>query len=333
MARLLPAALGVAMGLLWLGLRQEPVFAVGGVDPGAASQEVSAEASAALSGTERSRAPDLASGAGPVAEAPAPRPQEASPSQTPVPGGPSSSDSPERSAFGEDPESRPLSLRRSGGAPASPPNAPSESLTSLMGNVVGKLVLVLALILACGAAWKRLRGALPPTASAPHDAVHVTSTVTLAPQRFLHVVTVGRQRLLVGSSPQSISLIARLDEGTRDEHASDPRAQSTLVLPSSVASPALNDAPLAASLSPPPAAPPTTGDPFGEFADWMRAFVEDGEAAPESNARPAATSPPAPGAFFRIASRPLEEGETPRRSRGPCPSLTAPWKRDEERDG
>jgi flagellar biogenesis protein FliO len=68
-------------------------------------------------------------------------------------------------------------------------------------------------MLGFAAGWKRLRGAAPAPGAQPAQAVQVSSTVSLGPQRFLHLVTVGRHQLLVGSSPQNVSLIAVLEGG------------------------------------------------------------------------------------------------------------------------
>jgi flagellar biogenesis protein FliO len=113
-----------------------------------------------------------------------------------------------------DPESQPLpSLQKS------QPDEPVEDTGSLALNVLGKLGLVVALIIAGAAVWKRWRGEPPlfggrqGAANGSAPALQVASTVALGPQRFLHLVTVGRHQLLVGSSAQSVSLIAVLEGG------------------------------------------------------------------------------------------------------------------------
>ena len=114
----------------------------------------------------------------------------------------------------DDPETRPVkSYRRPQQA------APAEDSGALAITVLGKTGVVVALMLACAAVWKRLRGAVPGIGLQPSPAMQVTSTVPLGPQRFLHLVTVGRQQLLVGSSPQSVSLIAVLEGGARPDPA------------------------------------------------------------------------------------------------------------------
>lgn len=117
----------------------------------------------------------------------------------------------------DDPESLPVAAYQ-----RSLPAAPAADPGGLAISVVGKTGLVVALMLVCAAGWKRLRGAAPLGGLAPAQAVQVTSTVPLGPQRFLHLVTVGRQQLLVGSSPQNVALIAVLEGGSRC--VSDPES-------------------------------------------------------------------------------------------------------------
>jgi flagellar biogenesis protein FliO len=113
-----------------------------------------------------------------------------------------------RKTSADDPESQPLPSAQK--APASPP---VEDTGSLALDVLVKLGLVVALMLAGAAAWKRLRGATPAQGVLAGQALQVTSTASLGPQRFLHLVTVGRHQLLVGSSPQTVCLIAVLEGG------------------------------------------------------------------------------------------------------------------------
>jgi len=107
----------------------------------------------------------------------------------------------------DDPESRPLTHYRKPGSVS----GSEEDSGSLAMNVAGKLALVVALILGCAAAWKRYQGGMPQIGQAQSHPVKVSSTVPLGPQRYLHVVTVGRRQLLLASCPQSISLIGTLD--------------------------------------------------------------------------------------------------------------------------
>lgn len=107
---------------------------------------------------------------------------------------------------GDDPEARPLTRYQKPGTARG-----EEDSGSLAMNVAGKLALVVALILGCAAAWKRFQGGMPQVGPGQSQPVKVTSTVPLGPQRFLHLVSVGRHQLLLASSPQSVSLLATLD--------------------------------------------------------------------------------------------------------------------------
>ena len=111
-------------------------------------------------------------------------------------------------AYGpDDPESRPLPRYHK----PKPVRPVEEDPGSLAMNVTGKLALVIALILGCAAAWKRFQLGTPKAGPLSPQAVTVTSTVSLGPQRLLHLVSVGQNQLLLASSPQGISLIATLD--------------------------------------------------------------------------------------------------------------------------
>lgn len=102
--------------------------------------------------------------------------------------------------------------------PANRLRKPATDPADLLGNLLGKLSLVLLLIGGCALAWKKGTGLRGKTGgarpAAPPPAVPcVTNTLTLAPQRFLHVVTVGTRQLLVSSTPQQVALVAELSEG------------------------------------------------------------------------------------------------------------------------
>lgn len=112
----------------------------------------------------------------------------------------------------EDIEKRPL---REVSADAVEPKTPkNSSLSGLIWNVVMNLLLVLALAGGSLAAWKKFKGGLQALPGQTGESVKVCSTVALAPQRFLHIVTVGDRRLLLGSSPQQVTLIADLNSSS-----------------------------------------------------------------------------------------------------------------------
>ncbi len=108
----------------------------------------------------------------------------------------------------DDPETQPLSAFQK----SSPP-APAEDTGSLALTVLGKLGLVVALMIAGAAVWKRFRGVTSMSVVSGGQSLQVASSVALGPQRFLHLVTVGHHQLLVGSSAQTVSLIAVLEGG------------------------------------------------------------------------------------------------------------------------
>jgi flagellar biogenesis protein FliO len=89
-------------------------------------------------------------------------------------------------------------------------------------GVLGKLALVVALMFACAAGWKKLQSVVPQTTALAANGVQLLSTLPLGAQRCLHVVAVGRQQLLIASTPQSITLLSSLDEGVTDRSVSLP---------------------------------------------------------------------------------------------------------------
>lgn len=107
------------------------------------------------------------------------------------------------------------------GAAVDPESLPIESYhvpskSNGGGNVIldvfTKLVLVVILMLGCAAGWKRLQGMPNLRGAAPVESMEMLETFNLAPQRQLHVVKVSGQRLLIGSTPGSVSLIVELDK-------------------------------------------------------------------------------------------------------------------------
>jgi flagellar biogenesis protein FliO len=108
----------------------------------------------------------------------------------------------------DDIEKRPLS---EASVDAQDPKMPGRtSIRNVIWNVASNLLLVLALVGASLAAWKKVRSGLPSSPAQANESIKVGSTVALAPQRYLHLVTIGDRRLLVGSSAQQVTLIADL---------------------------------------------------------------------------------------------------------------------------
>jgi flagellar biosynthetic protein FliO len=100
----------------------------------------------------------------------------------------------------------------------SDPNAPGETDTGF-GNteLFLKMMFSVVLVLALGAAAvytsKKL---LPRVAHAQGREVRVRETTYLGPRKALHLVEVGEQRLLIGSTNESITTLAHLTEAWLD---------------------------------------------------------------------------------------------------------------------
>lgn len=208
-----------------------------------------------------------------------------------------------------DPEARPVpayggpSVASRGGAVGAGKvvNAsPDDNPVALAGRIAMRLVLVLALVAACAVAWKRFQGASPLAPAAAGEGVHVLGTVTLAPQRCVHLVSVGGHRLLLGSSPQQVSLLARLDSAPVQEDEKAPVRSSEAPRAALAAA-----APARAAVAPATAAPRKrrpAAEPgeerFEDLVAWVRAIDvrEDGlnetEPALAEAPAPAASAPP-----------------------------------------
>jgi flagellar biogenesis protein FliO len=108
----------------------------------------------------------------------------------------------------DDPELRPL---RRYHLPARAAPVPVKEGSGLFFDVLGKLALVVGLMFACAAGWKKLQGVAPRAPAGAAAGIQVLSSTTLGPQRYLHVIQFGGRQLLVGSSPQSLVLLTALD--------------------------------------------------------------------------------------------------------------------------
>lgn len=107
----------------------------------------------------------------------------------------------------DDPESRPLKQATTTG----PGQAPVEG-GGLFQDVLGKLAMVVALILVCAAVWKKLQAVQPQNPALAPNGLQVVTSLPLGAQRYVHVVAAGRRHYLIGSSPQSVTLLATLDD-------------------------------------------------------------------------------------------------------------------------
>jgi flagellar biogenesis protein FliO len=168
-----------------------------------------------------------------------------------------------------DPESRPLPAYH---APRREP-PPAEAPANLLYDIAGKLALVVLVIFACAAGWKMIQVAVPQGLTQSNPSLQVTSTVTLAPQRCLHLVTVGDQRLLLASSPQQIAMLGTVSP------------ESGFATVQEVAIPALPPSSLAAQ--------PEPSDRFEHLLNRLTDAL-----APQPEVPKAA---PAPRGFFEVA--------------------------------
>jgi flagellar biogenesis protein FliO len=170
-----------------------------------------------------------------------------------------------------DPEARPLPAYR---APRREP-PPAEVPANLLFDIAGKLALVVLVIFACAAGWKMVQVAVPQGLAQSNPSLQVTSTVTLGPQRCLHLVTVGQQRLLLASSPQQINMLGTVSP------------ESGFATVQEVAIPALPPSSLAAQ--------PEPSDRFEHLLTRLTdALAPQTEPAPPSEA-------PARRGFFEVA--------------------------------
>lgn len=106
----------------------------------------------------------------------------------------------------DDLESRPLKQAVAGGA------AREDRGGGLFMDVLGKLAMVVALIFACAAIWRKFQGAQPQGGATSSMGLQLVTTLPLGAQRHVHVVAVGRRHYLIGSAPQGVTLLAALDE-------------------------------------------------------------------------------------------------------------------------
>jgi flagellar biosynthetic protein FliO len=76
-------------------------------------------------------------------------------------------------------------------------------------GVFAKLGVVLLLILACSAVFRRW--SLPVSRGEKKRQLQVIETVRLSPKQALHLVMVGDRQLLIGATDQNVSLLTSLD--------------------------------------------------------------------------------------------------------------------------
>ncbi len=97
-----------------------------------------------------------------------------------------------------------------------PVHAHHASLLWVGGRLLGSLLLVVVLFL--GAVWllRFLQKKTLSGGSSPKEMIAVRTTCSLAPKTTLSVVSVGEESFLIGVTPQSVSLLARLSGGPED---------------------------------------------------------------------------------------------------------------------
>ncbi len=98
---------------------------------------------------------------------------------------------------------------------------PGSDAGSILRSLLAILV-VLALIALC--AWLARRGAFGPLGRKAPGAVRIETAVPLGERRSLMVVSVEGRRLLLGLTPQQVTLVTELDRGGADFAGSLARA-------------------------------------------------------------------------------------------------------------
>ncbi|MHB1285239.1 MAG: FliO/MopB family protein [Leptospirales bacterium] len=95
------------------------------------------------------------------------------------------------------------------------------SLLWVGGRLLGSLLLVVVLFL--GAVWllRFLQRKTLTGGSSSREMISVRTSCTLAPKTTLSVVSVGGESFLIGVTPQSISLLARLSDGSEDRRPAE----------------------------------------------------------------------------------------------------------------
>ena len=85
----------------------------------------------------------------------------------------------------------------------------SASTTTIVFNVVLRLMLVLALIYLCFGAYKWVQN--KKSFSQPQKRLSVLETIRLSPRQSIHIVRVDRQEYLIGATDQTMNLLSEID--------------------------------------------------------------------------------------------------------------------------
>ncbi len=106
-----------------------------------------------------------------------------------------------------------------------PPSGPSLEDGKLFLKMIGSIVLVVALAIAALYVSKKV---LPRVTNASGKEIRVMETAYLGPRKALHLVEIGHQKLLIGSTNENIATLAHIGEPWLDlskqeiDHAVSP---------------------------------------------------------------------------------------------------------------
>lgn len=91
------------------------------------------------------------------------------------------------------------------------------------GELVSKAMMAIVLVVALGAAAIYVsRKFLPRITNLPGKEIHIIETVHLGPRKIVHLVKIGNQRLLIGSTNESITMLADVSDGSPETDLSTP---------------------------------------------------------------------------------------------------------------
>jgi flagellar biosynthetic protein FliO len=89
----------------------------------------------------------------------------------------------------------------------------------LIVKTIGSLVLVIGLGLVAAYVLRRIG---PRLCQIPGKQIRVVETTALGPKKALHVVEVGPQRFLIGSTPDQVTMLAVLSQSGPQAGSADP---------------------------------------------------------------------------------------------------------------
>ena len=106
----------------------------------------------------------------------------------------------------------------------SDPNLPSSSgLTFGNGELFLKMMLSVGLVIGLGGAALYLsKRVLPRVTNAPGKEIHILETAYLGPRKALHLVEVGRQRLLIASTSDHVTMLAGFGSPSAKDRTGEP---------------------------------------------------------------------------------------------------------------